>query len=67
MRGSLQKSPRSLQLTLPGGWDEASKCPEKYLRGAENWENLLLLLFPKPALPLSAELLPRVLGRPGEV
>lgn len=39
MRGSLQKSPKSLQLTLPGGCDETPDCPEKYPRGAENWEN----------------------------
>lgn len=35
MRGSLQKILKSLS----GGWDEAPDCPEKYPRGAENWEN----------------------------
>lgn len=39
MRGRLQKSPKSLQLTLPGGWDETPSCPEKNPMGAENWEN----------------------------
>lgn len=29
MRGNLQKSSKSFQLTLPGAWDEAPGCSEK--------------------------------------
>lgn len=32
MRGKLQKSSKSFQLTSPGAWDEAPGWPEKYPR-----------------------------------